>query len=205
MSNDVHDATDLDHPTGTTGVPRTTIIDFEGVLIRRASQPEVRSRRSIHGQSDGTKRLERIHSSVIDVLSGDKVRWTAVAAINDALKAGERVIVSTTSEPTFVRTLLDTLGLRRTEVYEPEAPGEGLMHRGQLAGLLLNGPIDPLRTRFYTATAAPVLAAAGVRTILVDPSPAAAKRASELPGVSVVTWPKVEHPTVIARAWGLPT
>jgi len=204
MSNDVRDATDLDHPAGTTGVPRTTIIDFDGVLIRRASQPDDRSR-SIHDQSDGTKRLERIHSSVIDVLSGDRVRWTAVAAINDALKAGERVIVSTTSEPTFVRTLLDTLGLHRTEVYEREAPGEELMHRGQLAGLLLNGRIDPLRTRFYAATAAPVLAAAGVRTILVDPSPAAAKRASELPGVSVVTWPKVEHPTVIARAWGLPT
>ncbi|WP_420369401.1 hypothetical protein [Curtobacterium sp. L1-20] len=199
-----HGVTSLHWPSTTEGIRPTTIVDVDGVLIRRVRPEDVPDRpiRDRLNPMDGVERLEHVHASVIDVLSTGKVRWTAVAVVNDALAAGERVIVVTPSNSTFVRALLDTLGLNHASVSVVE-PGEGLRRDESLAALLLDEPIDRSRARFYTTSAAPTLAAAGVRTVLVDPSPDSTARAAEMPGVSIVTWRNVEHPTVIARALGL--
>jgi len=217
---------------------RTTVVELDHVLIRTAVSATLanrhpgRRRREVqllhrvlqlapiplwqewrshrHTASNSfSAPLEQVHASVIDVLSTGMVRWTAVALVNEAILAGERVLVCTALDPVFARALLDTLGLHQAEVYELATPGgrEKRRQHGQALATLL-APADertnPSLTRLFVSFVDPTLAEAGAQIMLVNPTSAAAERAREVPGVRVVRWPEAEPPAVIAAAFGLP-
>jgi hypothetical protein len=174
---------------------RTTVVELDRVLLRTTGSTALGREHLIRRRrGEAPLPLEQVHASVIHVLSTGIVRWTAVAILNEAIHAGERVIVTTVLETVFARALLDTLGLHQAEVHEASAT-------------LLptrNEPTEPSSTRLFTSSVDPTLAAAGFQITLVNPTPTAAADARDLGGVRVVRWPDAEHPSVIAAAFGLP-
>lgn len=174
---------------------RTTMVELDRVLLRTAGSTALaREHLSRRRRGEAPVPLEQVHASVIHVLSTGMVRWTAVAILNEAIHAGERVIVTTVLDTVFARALLDTLGLHQAEVHEASTP-------------LLSAEYEPSETsstRLFTSFVDPTLAAAGFQITLVNPTPEAAARARDVVGVRVVRWPDAEHPSVIAAAFGLP-
>jgi phosphatidylglycerophosphatase C len=121
-----------------------------------------------------------------------RVVQDAVAAIQEHLAAGHRVVVVTASEETLARAFLDALGMTDVELVASQVHGQGLNNRGPVKVRQLEGRgIRPQWEVAYTDSLMdlPILLGAR-RAVLVNVSPRTLARARAILGdrVDVVTW-----------------